>query len=68
MPRVCNRQGCGKLLMSKDGRLDFRRHFCGRHCKNADARETKQALRERIRQNKCPTCGRRPSQSETRHA
>lgn len=68
MPRICNRQGCGKLLMSKDGRPDYRSHFCGRQCKNADSREAKQVLRERIRQNKCPLCGHRPPKTELRHA
>jgi hypothetical protein len=67
MPRVCGREGCGKRLETRNGLPEYRKHFCGRTCKNADAREGKQAIRERIRLGKCPLCGRRPPRSDAGH-
>lgn len=36
MPRVCNREGCGKLIVAKDGSPDYRKHFCGSACLKID--------------------------------
>jgi len=58
MPRVCNRERCGRRLLRRDGSNDFRSHFCSPGCKNADAKEKKQALRARFAGKKCPYCGR----------
>jgi len=68
MPRVCSRENCGKRLETRNGLPDYRRHFCGRTCKNADAREAKQALRRRIHLGKCPLCGRRPPKNDASDA
>lgn len=62
MPRVCNREGCGRPLVKKDGSPDLRRHFCGRDCKNVDKRERMQAQRAKFSGGKCPRCGRKSAQ------
>jgi endogenous inhibitor of DNA gyrase (YacG/DUF329 family) len=57
MPRICAHEGCGRRLLRKDGRPDYRRHFCSRHCKKVDKREHMQAKRENLKSGRCPTCG-----------
>jgi hypothetical protein len=59
--RVCNRAGCGKILLTPEGKPDYRRHFCGRECRAADQRERKRIRRENLRERKCPLCGRESS-------
>lgn len=61
LPRVCNREGCGKRIVAKDGSPDYRKHFCGAVCLRIDKRERLVAKRERIRGRRCPQCGRRPA-------
>ena len=60
MPRVCARQGCGKELLTENGNSDYRRHFCGSECKNADKRERMRMKRAKLKTERCPTCGRKP--------
>lgn len=59
MPRVCNREGCGKRIVTKDGRPDYRKHFCDAACLRVDKRERLFAKRDRLRGRRCPQCGRR---------
>lgn len=58
--RICNRNGCGRLLTTKTGAPDFRRHFCSRECKNADSKDRMVARRNSIHGRKCRLCGRAP--------
>jgi endogenous inhibitor of DNA gyrase (YacG/DUF329 family) len=58
MPRVCSREGCGQRLVRDGGAPDYHRHFCSASCKNSDKREKMQAKRARLKQGKCPLCGR----------
>jgi hypothetical protein len=60
MPRVCNREGCGKQIVGKDGRSDYRKHFCSIPCLNNDKRERLQAKRLRLEGRRCSHCGRKP--------
>ena len=49
MPRVCNRAGCGKPLLKRDGTPDYRRQFCSDDCSRADRREKMQVLRASLK-------------------
>jgi hypothetical protein len=60
MPRICNRDGCGKPILMKDGSPDYRKHFCGPACLKIDKRERLQARRLRLENQRCSHCGRRP--------
>jgi hypothetical protein len=40
MPRICNREGCRKRIVAKDGSPDYRKHFCGSACLKIDKRES----------------------------
>lgn len=60
MPRVCNREGCGKRIVAKDGTPDYRKHFCGAVCLKIDKRERVQSKRARLDNRRCPHCGRKP--------
>lgn len=57
--RVCNRNGCGRRIMAKDGSLDYRKHFCGSACLKIDKRERLQAKRLRLGNLRCSHCGRK---------
>lgn len=61
MARICNREGCGKRIVAKDGTPDYRRHFCGSACLKIDKRERLQAKRARLENRRCPHCGRKPT-------
>lgn len=63
MPRICNREGCGKRIVAKDGSPDYRKHFCGSACLKIDKRERLQAKRLRLENRRCSHCGRKPSSS-----
>lgn len=60
MPRICNLSGCNKPLLRKDGTPDFRRHFCSKACLAIDKRERLQAKKNRLKNHRCPHCGRSP--------
>jgi hypothetical protein len=60
MPRVCNREGCGRRIVAKDGSPDYRKHFCGSACLKTDKRERVQAKRSRLEYRRCSHCGRNP--------
>ena len=59
MPRICNREGCGKRIVDKDGSPDYRKHFCGPACLKIDKRERLQAKRARLEGRRCSHCGRK---------
>lgn len=59
--RVCNRAGCGRILLTLDGKPEFNRQFCSRKCRLADLRDQKRFLRAEFHGGKCPLCGRRGS-------
>jgi hypothetical protein len=59
MPRICNREGCGRRIVAKDGSPDYRKHFCGAACLKIDKRERLQAKRARLEGCRCPHCGRK---------
>lgn len=59
MPRICNRENCGKRIVSTDGSPDYRKHFCGAACLKIDKRERLQAKRARLEGRRCPHCGRK---------
>jgi hypothetical protein len=56
--RVCNRTGCGKLLVTSEGLPDFSRQFCSRECSRADLRDQLRVKRAQFTGGKCPLCGR----------
>lgn len=60
MPRICNREGCGKRIVAKDGSPDYRKHFCGSGCLKIDKRERLQAKRVKLENQRCSHCGRKP--------
>ena len=60
MPRICNREGCGRRIVAKDGSPDYRKHFCGSACLTIDKRERLQAKRSRVENRRCSHCGRKP--------
>jgi hypothetical protein len=60
MPRICNREGCGKRIVAKDGSPNYRKHFCGSACLKIDKRERLQAKRLRLASQRCSHCGRKP--------
>ena len=60
--RVCNREGCGKKIVSKEGLPDYRRHFCSSDCLRLDKRERVRARRVRLKNGSCPYCGRKAVQ------
>ena len=57
MARVCNREGCGRRIVAKDGSPDYRKHFCGPACLKIDKRERLQAKRVRLGNQRCPIVG-----------
>lgn len=59
MPRICNREGCGKRIVAKDGSPDYRKHFCCPACLKIDKRERLQAKGARLEGRRCPHCGRK---------
>jgi DNA-directed RNA polymerase subunit RPC12/RpoP len=59
MPRICNREGCGRRIVAKDGSADYRKHFCGSASLKIDKRERLQAKRTRLESRRCPHCGRK---------
>lgn len=61
MPRVCNRDGCGKRIVDREGSADYRKHFCGAACLKIDKRERLQAKRLRLGNRRCSHCGRKPA-------
>ena len=65
MPRICNREGCGKRIVARDGNPDYRKHFCGPACLKIDKRERLQAKRVRLENQRCPRCGRKPIHAVT---
>jgi hypothetical protein len=65
MPRICNREACGKRILTKDGRPDYRKHFCGSLCLKIDKRERLEAKRTRLRGKRCSVCGRKPVVADT---
>jgi hypothetical protein len=56
--RVCCRVGCGKELLTSEGKPDYSRQFCGRECRLADLREQQRIKRAEFKGGKCPLCGR----------
>jgi hypothetical protein len=60
MPRVCNREGCGKRILGAEGNPDYRKHFCGSTCLKIDKRERLQAKRSGTEGRRCSHCGRKP--------
>jgi len=61
MPRICNRDGCGQLIVANDGRPDYRKHFCCSACLKIDKRERLQTKRETLKYRRCSHCGRKPT-------
>ena len=59
MPRVCNREGCGKRIVGSDGRPSYDRHFCSAGCRREDKREHMAELRRKARIGRCRFCGRK---------
>lgn len=59
MPRVCSREGCGSLIVGKDGRPSYDRHFCSAGCRREDKREHMAELRRKARIGRCRFCGRK---------
>jgi endogenous inhibitor of DNA gyrase (YacG/DUF329 family) len=59
MARICNRDGCGKPIVAKDGSPDYRKHFCGSACLKIDKRERLRAKRARLEDRRCRHCGRK---------
>jgi PHP family Zn ribbon phosphoesterase len=53
-------EGCGRRIVAKDGRPDFRKHFCGPACLKINKRERLQAKRLRLENRRCSHCGRKP--------
>lgn len=39
MPRVCDREGCGRRILEKNGSPSYDRHFCSSNCRREDKRE-----------------------------
>jgi len=65
MARICNREGCGKRIVAKDGSPDYRKHFCGSACLKIDKRERLEAKRTRLTGKRCSVCGRKPVLADT---
>jgi len=65
MPRICNREGCGRRIVAEDGSPDYRKHFCGAACLKIDKRERVQAKRLRLENQRCSHCGRKPIHAVT---
>lgn len=59
MSRICNREGCGRRIVAKDGSPDYRKHFCCAACLKIDKRERLRAKRARLEGRRCPHCGRK---------
>jgi hypothetical protein len=57
--RVCNRAGCGQLIVGRDGRPRYDRNFCSSDCRRADKRERMQEKRRKAKTGRCPHCGRK---------
>src|SRR6185437_16110607 len=66
MPRICNREGCGRRIVARDGSTDYRKHFCGPACLKIDKRERLQAKRLRLENCRCSHCGRKPMPAVSR--
>jgi hypothetical protein len=58
--RICNRAGCGRPILGKDGRPRYDRNFCGPQCRRADKRERMQEKRHKAKIGRCPVCCRTP--------
>jgi hypothetical protein len=56
--RVCNRAGCGQLIVGKDRSPRYDRNFCSSQCRRADKRERMQEKRRKAKSGTCPNCGR----------
>jgi hypothetical protein len=65
VPRICNREGCGRRIVAEDGSPDYRKHFCGSACLKIDKRERLQARRLRVKNQQCSHCGRKPMPAVT---
>ena len=62
MPRVCQRMGCGKPLLTRRGDPDYteQRRFCSKGCADADKAERMAGQRAlAARAGRCPTCGKK---------
>ena len=59
MPRVCNREGCGKRIIGKGGMPTYNRHFCSSNCRREDKRERVAEIRRKARIGRCGSCGRK---------
>ncbi len=59
MPRVCNREGCGKRVVGKDGKPNYDHHFCSVECRAEDKREHIAEVRRKARIGRCRFCGRK---------
>jgi hypothetical protein len=61
MPRICNREGCGRRIIAKDSSPDYRKHFCSPTCLRIDKRERLRAKRLGLENRRCSYCGRKPT-------
>lgn len=59
MPRVCNREGCGRRIVGKDDSPSYDRHLCSADCLRQDKRERVVEMRRRARIGRCKFCGRK---------
>lgn len=59
MPRLCNREGCGRRIVGSDGRPSYDRHFCSAGCRREDKRERVEEMRRKARIGRCGLCGRK---------
>jgi len=59
MPRVCNREGCGRRILEKNDSPSYDRHFCSSNCRREDKREHMAELRRKARIGRCRFCGRK---------
>lgn len=62
MPRICQREGCGKRLLDDEGNPEYNnnRRFCGDECLKLDKQERLEAQRAIGRRlGQCQLCGRK---------
>ncbi len=61
MPRVCQRLGCGELILNKKGEPDYsKKRFHSPDCLQADKRERVEAQRQKRAKKTVPKRGRCP--------
>jgi len=68
MPIVCNREGCGKRVVGKDGRPRYDRNFCGADCRREDKRERVAEMRRKARIGRCGVCGRKAAKDAAQNS